>query len=443
MKILFRFWCMALVLFVLCGNAFGQALNNSSTAQLDSLVAEALTNNPDLQAAESRWQMFERKVAPAGTLDDPRLGFAFSNYPVDSLEANETPMTGKEIQLSQVFPFPGKLGAKGDMAVQQALWYRGAWEDGKLQLTQKVKDAWYRLYYQVKAIAITQKNIDILNDFIRLTETKYEVGTGLQQDVLKAQVERSKLMDRLFTLRQQRVTVLADLNALLSRPTTSPLNPPEELDMTPVEPSLEALQELSREKRPLYNSYQSLIDRFESQRKLARLDYYPDFNVWAGYRIREEVMGDPVPGTDFVSAGVSINLPIWREKRSEVLSEAELGIRMARRQYDDFRNRVDFAVNDAYAQMEKNRDLVALFKTGIIPQAQQSFEASLAAYQVGDIDFLNLLDSLLTLYRYEIDYHRVLADYQRNVAQLEAAAGVTFEKHTEVSSTNSNPGWNQ
>jgi len=412
--------------------AFGAEPSGAPADALAALVDQALANNPDLRVAEERWQMFERKVIPAQTLDDPRLGFAFSNYPVDSLEGNETPMTGKEIQLSQMFPFPGKLGAKGELAEQQALWYKGAWEDAKLQLTQKVKDAWYRLYYQDKAIGITQKNIDILDDFIRLTETRYEVGTGLQQDVLKAQVERSRLMDRLFTLRQQRTTVLADLNTLLSRSTTSPLNPAEELDMTPVEPSLEALQELSRERRPLYNSYQSLIDRFESQRKLARLDYYPDFNVWAGYRIREEVMGDPVPGTDFVSAGVSINLPIWREKRSEVVAEAESGIRMARRQYDDFRNRVHFTINDAYAQMEKNRDLVSLFKTGIIPQAQQSFEASLAAYQVGDVDFLNLLDSLLTLYRYEIDYHRVLADYQRNVAQIEAAAGVSFEKTPEA-----------
>lgn len=425
---------LVLVILFLAFNASAYPADAPPANPLAILVEEALANNPDLKAAETRWQMFERKVVPARTLDDPRLGFAFSNYPIDSFEANETPMTGKEIQLTQMFPFPGKLGAKGEMAEQQALWYKGAWEDGKLQLAQKVKDAWYRLYYQDKAIAITRKNIDILDDFIRLTETKYEVGTGLQQDVLKAQVERSKLMDRLFTLRQQRATVQADLNTLLARPSTSPLNSTAALGMTVVEPSLAALQELSRQKRPLYDSYQSLIDRFESQRKLARLDYYPDLNVWAGYRIREEVMGDPARGTDFVSAGVSINLPIWRERRSETVAEAETGIRMTRQQYDDFRNRVHFTINDAYAQMEKNRDLAALFKTGIIPQAQQTFEASLAAYQVGDVDFLTLLDSLLTLYRYEIDYHRVLADYQRNVAQLEAAAGVDFEKNPEIDS---------
>jgi len=422
-----RFCCLVLVLILVAGNADAQEANAPVPSPLDTLVAEALTNNPDLKAAEARWQLSERKIAPALTLDDPRLGFAFSNYPVDSLAADETPMTGKDIQLSQSFPFPGKLAARGEMAEQQALWYKGVYEDARLQLAQKVKDAWYRLYFQDRAIAITERNAEILDDFVRLTETRYEVGSGLQQDVLKAQIERSKLMDRLFNLRQQRATVLADLNTLRNRPAPTPVDTVEGLGTTPIEKSLDTLQALARENRPLYASYQSLIDRYESQRKLARLDSYPDFNVWAGYRIRESVRGDPVPGTDFVSAGISINLPIWREKRQEAVAEADAGIRMARQQYEDFRSKVAFAIHDAYAQLEKNRDLVLLFRSGIIPQAQQSFEASLAAYQVGDVDFLNLLDSLMTLYRYEIDYHRVLADYQRNLAQLEAATGAPLE----------------
>jgi outer membrane protein TolC len=415
---------LCLPLFILGGQADAAGTQSSS---LSDLVAEALTQNPDLQAAKSRWQMYERKVLPARSLDDPRLGLSFSNYPVDSLQADETPMTGNELQLSQSFPFPGKLDAKGEMAVQQALWYKGAWEDARLQLVQKVKDAWYHLYYRDRAIAITRKNIALLDDFIQLTETRYAVGTGLQQDVLKAQVERSKLMDRLFTLRQERTTVLADLNTLLARPTASPVTTTTDLGMTEVKQEVAELQDLSRENRPLYVSYQALIDRYQSQRKLARLNYYPDFNVWAGYRMREEATGDPARGTDFVSAGVSINLPIWQKKRKEAVAEAESGVRLARQRFDDFRNRVHFAISDAYAQLEKNRDLVALYKTGIIPQAQQTYEASLSAYQVGDVDFLSLLDSLLTLYRYRIDFHRALSDYQRSVARLEAASGVPFE----------------
>jgi outer membrane protein TolC len=399
------------------------AATKNEHIQLIPLIKEALANNPDLQAAESRWRMAEHKVIPARSLDDPRLSFALSNYPVDSLSGDETPMTGKEIQLAQKFPFPGKLGAKEDMAKQQALWFRGVYEDAKGQLVQRVKDAWYRVYFQDQAIAITSENIAILQDFIRLTETRYEVGTGLQQDVLKAQVERSKLQDKLFNLEQQRTTALADLNRLLNRPVATPMDAPKDLTLTPVDASLQQLMKLARSQRPLFGAYQAVIDRYQAQRRLRKLDYYPDFNVFAGYRQREDVPGDPAEGSDFVSAGVSINLPLWQGKRREAVAEADSGMRMARRQFEDFRNRVDFDISDQYAQMEKNRDLVELFKAGIIPQAEQSFEASLSAYQVGDVDFLNLLDSLMTLYRYQIDYHRAQADYGRSVAKLEAAVG--------------------
>ncbi len=395
----------------------------TAMAQLDSLVVEALERNPDLQAAEARWRMAEHKIVPAGSLDDPRLGFALSNYPVDSFADDDTPMTGKELQLSQMLPFPGKLGSKKAMAEQQAIWYRGLYEDARLQLVQQVKDAWYRIYFQQQAIAITRKNIGILEDFIRLTETRYEVGTGLQQDVLKAQVERSKLLDRLFNLQQQLTSSVADFNRLLNRPAATPLETPPGLEATPVEGDLQWFMQQARTNRPVFSAHQAMIDRYQAQRKLAKLDYYPDFNLWAGYRLREEVMGDPAEGTDFVSAGVSINLPLWQGKRRAAVAEADSGVRMALQQLEDLGNRIDFMIADQYAQLEKNRDLVELFRTGIIPQAEQGFEASLAAYQVGDVDFLNLLDSLMTLYRYQIDYQRALSDHERSVAGLEAAVG--------------------
>ena len=394
------------------------------STQLDKLVAQALKANPDLKAAEARWHMYERKVIPAKTLDDPMLSVDFSNYPIDSFSGDETPMTGKDLKLSQKFPFPGKLAAKGQMADQQALWYKGGYEDLKLRLVKKVKDAYYRLFFLDRAIAITKKNISILDDFIRLTETRYKVGKGLQSDVLKAQVERSKLVDRLFTLKQRRVTALADLNTLLDRPTATPVTPAEEMSMTPVTVPLDTLKRESEKGRPLFAAYNALVDRFKAQRRLAKLDYWPDVNVWAGYRQRESVQGDPAEGTDFASVGVTVNLPIWREKRHEQVAEAESGTRMALHRYNDFRTKVYFSLQDAYAQMEKNRDLVSLYKTGIIPQANQTYQADLSAYQVDKVDFLTLLDSLLTVYRYQIDYYQVLSDYQQNVAALAASSGV-------------------
>lgn len=397
---------------------------------LDGLIEEALQNNPDLQAARERWEMSEHKVIPAQAFDDPVLGFAFSNYPVDSLRADEAPMTGNELKLSQNFPFPGKLATKGEIAEQQSLWFKSVYEDARLQLAQMVKDSYYRLYFQDRAIEVNQENLKILENFISLTKTRYEVGTGLQQDLLKAQVEQSKLLDKLFTLRQQRKSLLAGLNRLLARPANQPFEITEELKLTQVNVDPEQLKEAARQNRPMFASYRSLVDRYESQRKLAKLDYYPNLNLWASYRFRDDGLADQ--GTDFVSAGVSINLPIWQEKRSAAVAEADSGIRMARRQMEEFRNRVDSGIEDVAAQLEKNRNLVSLYGSGIIPQARQSFDATLAAYQVGKVEFLSLLDSLLNLYRYQLDYQRALVDYHRNIARLEAEAGTDLANYANL-----------
>jgi outer membrane protein TolC len=425
---MYTFLFLLIFLLVPLGTFAADERSPESSSTLERLVGEALRNNPDLKAARERWQMYTQKVLPAQSLDDPRLAFSFSNYPIDSFESGERNMTGNDLRLEQSFPFPGKLDAKGEAAEQQALWYKGVYEDTRLQLAMKVKDTWYRIYYQDRAIAITRENIELLDDFIRLTGTRYEVGEGLQQDVLKAQVEGSKLMDRLFTLQQQRESLRAEFNRLLARPSTTPLMLPADIETQDVSVDMAHIQEKATVHRPLFASYKALIEQYEAQKNLAELDSYPDFNVFAAYRLRDNSLPDD--GTDFFSAGVSINLPIWRNKQAAQVAEAASGVHMARSQYEDFRARVLAKIHAAKARLDKNRTLVDLFESGILPQARQTFEASLAAYQVGDVDFLTLLDSLLTLYRYEMDYHRAVSDYQRSIAALKAASGVSLEEAT-------------
>lgn len=413
--------------------ATAQPLPLAQADPLEYLTSLALEENPDLRAAKARWNLYERRIVPARSLDDPQLSLAVVNYPVDSLKGDETPMSGKDVKLAQKLPFPGKLATKGEMAKQRALWFKGAYGDARIQIVRKVKNAYYRLFALDKGIEITEKNLAILGDFTRLTETRYEVGKGLQQDVLKAHLEQSKLLEQLISLRQKRVTVLARLNRLLNRSTDAPLRTVADLVATKVTISRDTLEQRAEKERPLYDSYRSLVERFKSQRKLAKLNYRPDFTLWGGYRFRQDSGMDPVDGEDFVSAGVSINLPIYFSKRREAVAEAESSIHMALSQFDEFRNGVNFSIQDAYAQVEKNRDLISLFETGIIPQANQTFQASLTAYQVDKVDFLSLLDSLMKLYRYEIDYYRSLADHQRAVADLEAASGVNLIGKSELS----------
>jgi outer membrane protein TolC len=389
---------------------------------LEQLVDEALQNNSEIAAARAVWEQFEYKIPQVNSLDDPMLSFAFSNYPTDTYSSDDFPMTGNEFRIAQKFPFPGKLNAREDLAREKAAWYQAVYLETRYKIARNVKDAWYRLYFQDRAIGVVERNLTLIDQVISLTETRYEVGQGLQQDVLKAHVERSRLLEKLISLSQQREAALADLNKQLNRRTSTPLTTPEDLDWLDSEPSLEDLQGAAEHERPIYHAYRSLVNRFRAERRLAELDYKPDFTLWAGYRFRDDNLPDG--GRDFVSAGISINLPIYRAKRDAAAAEADAGIRTAQRQLDDFRNQVDFKIHESFSQMEQSREQARLYRDGLVPQATQNFNAAMSAYQVGKVEFLSLLDALMRLYNYEIDYYRFQSQYLRSVANLEAETGL-------------------
>ncbi len=394
---------------------------NESLPGLEKLIGIALSENPELQAAEARARSFESKVVPAGSLNDPALSLALSNYPIDTFSDNQTPMTGKIIRLTQELPFPGKLAAREEVATEQARWYRALAEESRLQLVKGVKEAYYNYYYFDRAVAITGKNLGILDDFIRLTESSYSVGKGLQQDVLKAQVERSRLLDRLYTIRQQRETALAALNRLANRDPDAPLAELPEILPVASGQTPEELRSIAASDRPMVAAYNSLVERYRAQKKLARLDYRPDFKVGLAYTQREPSGSDP--GTDFAGVEFGFNLPVWRAKRSAAVTEAQSGEEMALAQYRDFLNQVAFNIQDAWSQLKTSVDQANLYKTGIIPQAAQALESARGAYQVGRLGFLPLLDNLMLLYNYELQYQKVLSDGQRSLARLEAESG--------------------
>jgi cobalt-zinc-cadmium efflux system outer membrane protein len=385
---------------------------------LDQLVNEALSSNPDLAAARSRWQQFTYQAPQVGSLQDPELSFTFSSYPNDTLASDETPMTGNELRLAQKFPFPGKLAGRADLSREQARWFEAVYRDQHYLVARKVKDAWYRLNFNQQAIKVTERNLALVDDIVRLAEVRYETGSGLQQDVLKAQVKRSQFMERLMSLRQQQAVIQAELNRLTNRTSHVTFELPGDLDLVKTDKSLEDFKQAAAEQRPMNDAYQSLIRRYGYQGQLADLDDYPDVTLFASWRYRDNNLPDG--GTDFISAGVSINLPIYRDKRRAAKAEAREAEHMAERQAQEFRNSVVESIQNAYARMEETRQQADLYRMGIIPQTSQSFHSALSSYQVGKLEFISLLDALMSTYQAEMDYYRISADYMRSLAWLEA-----------------------
>ena len=389
---------------------------------LAALIDSALSDNPELKASASRWQSFKSRVQQAGSLDDPMLMLKIQNGIVsDPLNFSKDAMTQKVVGISQQLPYFGKRALREEVAAREADSYRFGHQERRLELIRMVKEAYYQIFFTDRALAVLARNIEVIDTFVTLAETKYSVGQGAQQDVFKAQLERSKLLDLQISLEQQRKSLAIGLNSLLYRPATTPVGEIRDFTLGAPPAAAERLIEIAEENRPALKSLQAQVRKGEGAYALAKKEFYPDFNLAFEYMQRQPAMGND--GADMYSLGVTFNLPVRRERREAMLAESSSEITMASEELNATRNGIAAGVADLLAQMERRRKLVELYKSGIIPQAAQSLESATIGYRVNKVDFLSLLDSRVTLYNYERDYFESLADYQVKKAQLEALIG--------------------
>ena len=421
-----RFTLSVSLLFLLCAVQAALAEEVRPAESLPKLVDVALASNSELKSSEARWQMFRNRIAQARTLEDPMLMLKIQNGIVsDPFNYRKDPMTQKVIGISQQIPFWGKRDLKGEIAAKEAESYKWQVEERKLELRRMVAETYYQIYFVDKSQEIVDKNIKILDDFITLAETKYSVGQGAQQDVFKAQVERSKMLDMRITLEQQRKSLQANMNALLFRPADTPVSRIPDFEIQTLAISSDELRGLALENRPLLKSLQALIEKGQAGHKLAEKEFYPDFNVSFEYMQRDQFEGSN--GDDMYSLGVTFNLPVQRERRQAMVAESSSEINMATEELNSTRNSINSGVADLMAQLERRRKLVDLYKTGIIPQAEQSLESATIGYRVNKVDFLTLQDNRMTLFSYERELYDSLADYQMKLAQLEALVGKSLQ----------------
>jgi len=405
---------------------YSHAAQARPTESLPELVNIAMTNNPEVAASGAHLRMLENKAKQAGSLEDPMLMLKIQNGVIsDPLNFRRDSMTQKVVGISQQLPWFGKRALRSDVARRDAEASHWNREERILDIIRGVKETYYQIYFTDKSLEILAKNTRILDDFVTIAQNRYAVGQGAQQDIFKAQLEKSRLLDMKITLEQQRRGLEIRLNSLLYRPVSTPVGAIPDPQITPLTRGDAELLEEAEQNRPLLKGMQAQIGKSEAAQALARKEFFPDFTVSFEYMQREPAMGSD--GADMYGLGVTFNLPVQRERRHAMLAEAASEQTMSTAELNDARNSIRSAIADLVSQMERRRKLAELYKDGIIPQAEQALEAAVIAYRVGKVDFLALLDSRLTLFNYERDYYDSLADYQIRLAQLEATVGADLE----------------
>lgn len=410
---IFRWAACALFVALLSRLSFGQ---ETPALKLDDLVKEALEKNPEIQAAQAVWEMAKAKAPQVKALPDPTLQFELQNIGLTGFTVGKMDMSMAGISLSQTIPYPGKRGLRRQVAEKEAEGSGAMVDVTRRSVVSRLKTAYYDLVFIHQSLDAVTQTRRILQDFEKTAEVRYSVGEGIQQDVLKAQVELSTLTQRSVTLEQMQEGVCAMINGLLDRPPDAPLGRPE--DPGPAWPLL-PLAELNRlavAHSPELRARLLAVEVGEAGVRLMKKEYKPDFTVSGGWRSRGGL-------DDLYQVMVEVDLPWQRERRRYGVLEARASVDAAQKSRRATEQMVLARVRDLSTMAAKSARLVELYRTAVIPQATFSLESATSAYRVGKVDFLMILDSVRTLLEDELMAQEQLADYHKAVACLEEVVG--------------------
>ncbi len=412
----------ALVLFFSSG--LSRAQDGDSVLRerlmLPELVQEVLARNPELVAARKQWEAATNRIAQVRSLDDPTLFVDLFNVP---RTFNVTQTQNSIFGLSQNLPFPGKLGLKGEVASRSADMTEQAVRAKERELVARLKQAYYDLFLAQKTVQIHHEQVELLRQFFEIANAKFRSGKGSQADVLKAQVELSLLQQQLPVLEQRRKTVAAMLNTLLDRATSSPLGIAQEPSQLPIERPLDDLHSFALNDRPELKAAELDVQRSEQSHALAERQYYPDFNV--SFRRFQNFQAN-----DGFGAYVAMSIPFafWTKPKYDAgVQEAAAVVAVARAQQHTLENLTRFQINDLLAKLQATDQVTTLYRTTILPQAEQSLESARVGYRAGKGGFLDLIDTQRAWRGFQLEYFKALVDRQHRLAELEQVVGITLD----------------
>jgi cobalt-zinc-cadmium efflux system outer membrane protein len=397
--------------------ALGQDGRTSDTLSLAQAVTRARAANPMLRAARLRAEAAWERVPQAGALPDPELSLGLMNRMVGSLGSTMDPMTMNQLQFNQMFPWPGKLSYAKDRAQRLAQADQLDAQDAELMLTARVKSVYFEVAYIDRALEIMAGSRDLLRHFAQVSQTMYAVGSGLQQDVLQAQVAVARMTEEITVMEQERVAMAARLNALMGRDATEPIGALELPSVGAEPPGIDTLMALAVERRPRLRAARERVQAAEAAYRLARRELYPDLLLGASY-------GQRPAFEDMASLMIGIRIPLWaRSRQRPMRKEMQAMQAMADAEARDVYNETFAALAEFRAQAVRSLNLARLYATAIVPQAQASVDAALAAYRVGRVDYMSLVENQMTVNRYRTESVRLAAAYHKAVAEIEALVG--------------------
>lgn len=390
------------------------AASGEERLELDRLVAEALERNPEILAAQKRYEAARQRPRQTGSLPDPMvsLGYNSNGSPRPFAGIGREPTSNAGFMFSQEFPYPGKRKLRSDLALKEAEAELQEYQMARLSVAARAKQAFHKLHHTYAVAGILERSRAILEQLLRITEIRYSVGKAAQQDVFKAQTQLSILEARRAQIERDRRSLAAEINSLLYRPPGAPVARPADVPLAELPPKPEDAPADS----PLLRREEKKIESAQVAVNLARKDFYPDTSLTGGYFY----MG-AMP--DMYMFRADVRIPLHLHKQRAAVTEKVYSLSQTKRSFEATRQELVRRINDEYLTAETASRLMKLYSQTVIPQANLALESSLASYETGGVDFLSVLNNHAMAVEYEMNYNEEMEKFWVALARLEEMTG--------------------
>ena len=388
---------------------------------LSILEQEALKNNPEILAAEKKAEAAGEVKSLASAMPDPMVGYMVQNVgaPV-TWSVGKQDMSMQGVVFSQEIPFPGKLGTRGRAAEKEAERMDESARETRLGILNRLRGAYYEYYLAYKSAEILGRNRDLMKNIERIAETRYSTGQGMQQDILRAQVEVSMLLDRIAEEEQKKDTKEAEINQLIGHDPRDLLGRPVDLAAASFDRSQDELATMALQHSPMLGERQRIVEQNKYELSLSKREYLPDMVVSGGWFNRGSM-------PNVWQASVMFKVPLYFWNKSAGVNAAAADVLSAQYEYYAARLETLARVRDLYSTIKTSEHHLHLYEAGIIPQAQLATQSATTNYEVGKTDFLTLLDSESLLLKYQLMEQEELVNWNKYISMMDELTGEEHE----------------
>ncbi|MDO8863844.1 TolC family protein [Haliea sp. E1-2-M8] len=414
---------LVLVLLLALDAAPGSAQTQDAELTVSEAIAIAIETDPWLTGSRLTQAALTAEAIAAAALPDPRMNLMAGNFPVDSFDIDQEAMTQFSVSVSQMFPRGDTLLLAKQKRLQLALQHPLLREDRRAKVTATVVQLWLDAYNAQESIRLIEQDRSLFEQLVDSAQASYAsaVGRTRQQDVIRAQLELTRLEDRLTVLAQQRETAQRRLSEWIGVPARSPLRPVMPTEHTAKPVSIQASGQQRYEwvsNHPTLRALDMRIEAMETDVDLARQKYKPEWGLNAQYGYRHQ---DPLgrDRADLFSVGVTFDLPIFTANRQDkAVSAAASRAETIRTDKQLLIRRLMAELETATVQLARLGERRALYADQLLPQMAEQAEAALAAYNNDDGDFAEAVRARIAELNARIEALAIAVERQKTIAQI-------------------------